>query len=442
MKFKLPHFFFLSIGILSCIASFGQNAPNWLDENIRNMLYPKEDYFVGYAFSSAKNENVNTITERLKSEAQSNLLESIHVDMKTNSQAATISETINGSYYENEQFLNQTEKSTSAEIVGMKTESYYQANTKIVHAFAYVKREDVASYHKNLLISNLNRADGIISSIQQLYANNDKAAAREQCAALQDIFAKIHQSQNILIAVCKQNSENDLQQNHTKELYENYVKLQSQLDPKYEIIENLHQALTQKIVKIESSLQTANDFVRDGEKAKARQQCEFATRLLNDVRSIQDSMRKTFPAITIDDIEQKKTEKLNNEVSIMSAQLEQGVIIFFESTEDAFGKNVSVISSKLKSQMSNNGCSFTDDVSKADFKLTLNAETREGSTMDNLVFCYADVSIDLFDTHKGKSVYNDNISEKGGSTTADKAARKAMENAANSIMKNIESWIK
>mgnify|MGYP003445354511 FL=1 len=93
-------------------------------------------------------------------------------------------------------------------------------------------------------------------------------------------------------------------------------------------------------------------------------------------------------------------------------------------------------------QMSVSGCGFTDDESQADFKLTLKASTRESSATESIVFCYADVSYDLYDENKQKSVYSDDISEKGGSISKEKASRKAMENAANKIMESIAPWLK
>ena len=434
---------FCTMCLLYAGTLFAQNVPDWMDSDIRAMQYPSKKYLVGYASGNINgNEDIGKGTERIKNAAQSNLLESIRVNMKSNTRSAITAENVNGQYYENEAFVNATEKKSVAEIVGMKTESYYDKKSKTVYAFAYAKRDEVIAYHKNLLMSNLSQAEGLLNTAQKLATQKDRSAAREECAKALAVFEKINESQSLLLAVNSQISEADIQQNRSKNLYKDLLQMQSQLDPKYEILENLQNNLSQKLIQVESFLQTSKNLVSDGEKAKARSQCELAKKILNDVRKIQDSMRMTEPAVSTETLQQTRTENLHNEINLLSAQLAQAVMVYVESSEDVFGKQVNVIANKLKSQMAENGCSFTEDESKADFKLTLNAETREGSATENLVFCYADISIDLFDTHKQKSVFSDDLSEKGGSTTKEKAARKAMENAVNKIMNSIVKWIK
>jgi hypothetical protein len=75
-------------------------------------------------------------------------------------------------------------------------------------------------------------------------------------------------------------------------------------------------------------------------------------------------------------------------------------------------------------------------------KLTLTTTTRVINKDDGLVFCYADTEVDLYDNHKQKSVFSDEVSQKGGSATAERAGRKAMEDAAPVIAEKIMTWIK
>ncbi|MDR3286301.1 MAG: hypothetical protein LBT27_02505, partial [Prevotellaceae bacterium] len=65
-----------------------------------------------------------------------------------------------------------------------------------------------------------------------------------------------------------------------------------------------------------------------------------------------------------------------------------------------------------------------------------------GNEYDRIVFCYADVEIDLFNNFTNKSVYSDEFSQKGGSTTFDRAGREAFEEAASGIAEKIMNWIK
>lgn len=436
-------FSFLTLCLLSVNTLFGQARPDWIDEEIRAMQYPSEKYLVGYAWGNLiPGENIAHATERIKNTAQGNLLENVRVNMKTSTSSFISSGSIDGQYTENEQFNSQTSKSSVAEIVGMKTESYFDKKSKTVYVLAYADRYEVADYHKKLLQFNLSQVEGLLATANKLSSQKDRASARAKCTEALSLFSKIDESQTLLIAIGGTSVSNDIQQDRAKNLYKNTIELQSKLDPKYEILEGLGNELSQKLMQVESRLKTSRDLVNDGEKAKAKQQCESAQNIMSDVRKIQETMRATNPSVSVETLEQHRTEKLYNEIKILSAQLSQAIMVYVESTEDLFGKQVNVIASKLKAQMASNGCSFTDDVSKADFKLTMTCETREGSANENLVFCYADVNLDFFDTHKQKSIYSDDISEKGGSTTKEKAARKAMEKAADKIMEGITPWLR
>lgn len=422
---------------------FSQNAPDWMDSDFRKLQYPSSVYITGFASGNVlAGEDIAKAAERIKSVAQSDLLESIRVNMKSSSHSSISSSSVNGKYYEEESFNNASSKSIKAEIVGMKVETYYNSKTKNMYAFAFANRNDVIAYYKGLLSSDILQIEGYYNAAQKLYGQNDRAAARLQCQAALSLFSKVAESQGMLVAVNPQMSASDLQDAKVRLMYDGLLQLQSKLDPKFELVERLQSSLLQKLSQAESYLNTSKNLIDDGEKSKARTQCELARKMLDEIRVVQDSLQLVEPTISSDKLERVRTENLHNDVNILSARLAQAVMVYVENDEDLFGQKVNVVANKLKSQMSVSGCGFTDDESQADFKLTLKASTRESSATESIVFCYADVSYDLYDENKQKSVYSDDISEKGGSISKEKASRKAMENAANKIMESIAPWLK
>jgi hypothetical protein len=191
----------------------------------------------------------------------------------------------------------------------------------------------------------------------------------------------------------------------------------------------------------EGSLNTAIQLEQKREKAKARAECERIRPLFSNVRYAQDLLA----AIDADDHESLqlgKSANLYNEMTQLLARLAQGVYVYVESSEDFFGKPGSIVANKLKAQLATNGCSFVEDAVQADFKLRLNTTTRVSSTQGDMVYCYADVEIELYDTHKQKVVYTDELSQKGGSVTQEKAGRRALEDAAKKIAADLLPWIK
>ena len=207
---------------------------------------------------------------------------------------------------------------------------------------------------------------------------------------------------------------------------------------KAELITYHRNNLTSHINQTESFIKTAQNLEKNGEKSKARQEIEKAKKTFENVLYAQTML----VVLNNNDLQQEKTGELYNTITQMYAQLAQAVYVFVESNEDLFGKKVNIIANKLKADLAVNGCSFVENAEQADFKLTINASTRESDASNGFVFCYADVAIELFDNHKQKAVFNDELSEKGGSNSTEKAARKAMENAVSKIISKISNWIK
>ena len=199
---------------------------------------------------------------------------------------------------------------------------------------------------------------------------------------------------------------------------------------KYELIGYYNASLTMNLQQLESILNTAKQLESSGEKAKARTQYEETIPLLVKVEQAQDVL------VTLDrnaNIQREKTASYRNEMIQALARLSQGVYIYVESKEDMLGKSSSLITNKIKSVLSKNGCSFTGDASQADFILKLNATARKHGNQGDIVFCYADVEVELVKKQAQKTVYQEEIKQKGGHTTYENAAREAFEEAGKTI---------
>jgi len=199
--------------------------------------------------------------------------------------------------------------------------------------------------------------------------------------------------------------------------------------------------LAMNIVQTEGLLQTAYDLLEAGEKAKARGQCEAAIPLLAKLRTVQDLLTAIDVNVIPDDLQLTKTEALHNRLTQMLAQLAQAIFVYVECTESNFSKPTTVVGNRVKSTLSAKGCSFTDDPTQADFLLQIEATTRHHGDDRGFTTCYADVAIQLMDTRKGKNVFRDEFSQKGVTTSLESAGRKALEDAAPSIIQKISPWI-
>jgi hypothetical protein len=209
---------------------------------------------------------------------------------------------------------------------------------------------------------------------------------------------------------------------------------------KYELIGYYNAALTMNMQQLESILNTAKHLEVNGEKVKARQQYEESVPLLVKVEQAQDVLVALDKNATL---QRDKTAGYRNEIVVALVRLAQGVYIYFESQEDMFGKNSALIANKVKSILSKNGCSFTTDAAQADFILKLNASARKHGDPGQILFCYADVEVELIKKKKKKTVYQEELKQKGGHTTYENAAREAFEEAgttiAGKLMERIEN---
>ena len=122
---------FLCIIFVISVSVNAQDSPEWVDPDIREFLYPKEKYIVGYAEQIVNNKKlIPYITEQTKTLAQTNLMEGIYIKIKSSTSSQIESTSVNGSYMENESFSSNSTKSLLADVNGMQVQTFYNSKTK------------------------------------------------------------------------------------------------------------------------------------------------------------------------------------------------------------------------------------------------------------------------------------------------------------------------
>jgi hypothetical protein len=350
-KINKLKFLFLSWMLFPCAVVAQGTAPFWIDADVRNVQYPVNTYYTGFAeVSVAVGEGQKKALNRAKQVAIGELSERVRVAVNSKKESTDIS--IGGIDIEEKiysTFVADVKTASHTEMVGVKTETWFDAKKNIVYAFAYVNKYELADYYKANISMLLQQAEGNLATAEQLEQNAEKIKARKQCEDVAPLFAKIRYAQDLLTAIDAADSEG---------------------------------------------------------------------------------------------LQQTKSEDLRNKATQMLARLAQGVYVYAESSEENFGKKETIIVNQLKAILANRGCSFTDNSAEADFKLRINASTRTNSgNQTDIVFCYADVQVELYDTHKQKVVFNDEFSQKGGAATNERAGKKALEEAVPKVAEKLEPWI-
>ncbi len=122
-----------------------------------------------------------------------------------------------------------------------------------------------------------------------------------------------------------------------------------------------------------------------------------------------------------------------------------GLTAYIESSEKNLGKDLKVkyIEPRLKQALSDNGFTFTDDVSGADILITIKAQTRKGAQLYNLFSSFGEMTISVTDLSSGAEIYKKAFTNlKGIQLDYTKAGLKALENAGKLAAQNIPEMMR
>jgi hypothetical protein len=194
------------------------------------------------------------------------------------------------------------------------------------------------------------------------------------------------------------------------------------------------------IQQVKSTVKTATQLEEQNEKGKAHKQYNNAKKLLAKAGKTLVSLKALDTNPFNNDKQLSEWQALNDEVEQALAHVE--LLVYVNSREEIFGKSCGIVANKLTAELAMQGYRFTDNPARADFTLHLRATTRKiGDAGNTIVFCFADVEVELVDNYARESVYKEEFSHKGGSTTFERAGREALEEAAEAITEKLNKII-
>jgi len=194
------------------------------------------------------------------------------------------------------------------------------------------------------------------------------------------------------------------------------------------------------IQQIESTLNNAAQLEKDGNKGRAKKMYEEAGLQFNDLQIAQSLLI----AVGCDEesMQIEKSLSLKSATTQALAQMQTAIIVYIESREDIFGRQVNILAPKLKALLSQHGCSYTNEQARADWMLSIMATTRRGQEVEGIYFSFLDATVSLIDQHTGKEIYGNNFTDlKGGGLDYESAGRKAYDASLQHISKEIVASI-
>jgi hypothetical protein len=223
--------YFLLVCVALPLFSFGQDAPRWLHSHIREQAYPADAWFTGFAEGNVRqNETSAAAAARLKKEAQGLLAESIRVSVESATGSLSRSTKINHTEQLTAVFESAVYTAAQADIVGVKTESWYDADENTVYAFAWVNKAKMVAYYQNQIALYLNKMESALNTASELAEKGAKTKARRQCEEVVKHFATVAYAQDLLTAINPQADDTALQQQRGERLRNALVQTLTDLE--------------------------------------------------------------------------------------------------------------------------------------------------------------------------------------------------------------------
>ena len=222
----------VSLLLFSVTAKAQGTAPLWIDGDVRNVQYPQEIYYSGFAeISVAQNETQEAAMVRARQRAMGELSDRVRV--MVNSQKTQTDISLQGSDMD-EQFRSKftavVQTGSTAELTGSKMESWYNSQTRTAYAFAYVSREQLATYYRAQLNVDLNKAETAIAVAEEQVRAGKKMSARRKVDEARKVFADVNFYRDLLVAVNPQADETSLQTQRGSDLQRTAERLYMKLE--------------------------------------------------------------------------------------------------------------------------------------------------------------------------------------------------------------------
>jgi hypothetical protein len=232
------------------------------------------------------------------------------------------------------------------------------------------------------------------------------------------------------------------------------VKTESYYDPKAKLVyafayvnrANLIAYYKNQILlylnKMESALTTASELVQKGVKMKARKQCEEVIQHFATVAYAQGLLTAIDARADDSILQQQRSERLRNDLIQTLTDLENSIYVYVACKETVNDEEVTYIADKLPGLLTENDCqcNFTEVEDQADYVIKVEANlTRCNEAMGNMVFCYANSTVNLYNAHTQKMLKPKIDEAKGGGTN--KNYTKAGEEAFTELAKKIAAKV-
>jgi len=199
--------------LLSAVSFFalGQEKPRWVTDY--DEAYPARTFLKGYSIGKVhQGETLETAKRRLLKDAQGLLAEDIRVTVRSNTSDHSVSTWINLNEHVESTFTVDVQTAAAAELAGIHSEPvYHDPKTGLLHAFVYVRRDDLADFYRKQINLDLSKAETAVAVLEQLVAAGKKMSARRKVEEARKSIMDVYSCADLLAAVSAGRDDTDMQ---------------------------------------------------------------------------------------------------------------------------------------------------------------------------------------------------------------------------------------
>lgn len=213
MKRLLSYLFFISVSFTALC----QGPPVWYDSAMRDMKYPREMFFTGFAIGKknpgeSAEDAIRRISDEAKVEAVSGIRMTVSKVMNSTSSSSLTTGSQGVSEVSKEDFVSSTIMRTDIrDVPGLLSEFWTDPDKGIVAAFAYVSKSELARKVDRRLTVNITKLEMAVEGIGELAAASRLKDASDALEGLKPILDDIDEDQKLLVSVDASLSDEDLQ---------------------------------------------------------------------------------------------------------------------------------------------------------------------------------------------------------------------------------------
>jgi len=455
----MKNYFVILLLLLVNFQLTNAQTPNWVNSSQRKFNYPDSLYLVGFASNiGSSNMQINDMLTNLSDLAKKDLIESIHVSIRSSSTLQIEETKKNISEY----YKQSSESLSKAEIAGLKIETYYDKNSNTGYAFAFALKSEVINYYKNIISLKTSTIANKINEAKLYLSTNNNQNALKTYAQTLAYFREIENAKFLLFALGKTANE----YHQTDEVNRLYLQIKEEINRIYESEQIILRAKKAEIeVKFNQPIPEPIEIIaisknKNGvEKIlsnvpvlfinKDVQYCNATTDntgsakcFINKVSSTEkiqvvSAIIDLSSYLGIDSIDAKNEILKSFSVSTDIKLIASGLTFWISSEEYDLNSNklsIPLIEPKIKESLSDINCTFVDDPNIADFKIQLLTKVRKGNTAFDMCFSYLDATVSILDLSANKEIYkNSFVNIKGGGNSYERASINSYNKAAEKI---------